>query len=121
MMAVCPCCLREYSDKPDPRAVVSHIKVGGVRRRILDALVASFGRRVNTTDVVAYVYGYRRDGGPMSARDCVKVHAYALRRLLSRYGLTIVGQRVDGGSFMLTWVAPAARERDAAARARHVR
>lgn len=102
----CPCCGTEFKDRLDPYKLIDHLELGGVRRVILRTLAANFGRDVATELIAYHAYSGARDGGPDTALEGIKVHAYQLRKILQPYGLTVTGN--PGGSFRLDWVdAPA--------------
>lgn len=104
---VCPSCGQSLADRPDPHKLIEHLPLGPVKRTILRVLAANFSRTVETSYIASVVYT-GADGGPDTAESTIKSHAFALRKLLKPYGLTVIG--VQNHGYRYDWIeAPALR------------
>jgi DNA-binding response OmpR family regulator len=55
---------------------------------ILDT-IAQGGNYARVTDIIDRLYGEDEEGGPLYARECVRVTVHRLRRKLKPYGIEI--------------------------------
>ena len=59
------------------------------QKNIVDALAASYPRRIYINDLVDNVYAFDPNGGPDGAQNVVRVQISRLRKLLPSFGWTI--------------------------------
>lgn len=112
----CPCCGTPLPDRMDPHKLVKHLPINGLRLAVLRTLAANFGREVSGEVLTNKVWAGVTGGGPLTARQSIKVMTHQLRKLLKPYGLTIKGtaSRVgsEGGTHRLEWVDAPALEKN---------
>lgn len=102
--AICPCC-GQTTDFPDPAKLVAALPMGGVKRRMMNALLQHFGCFVNRDRLADLVYGDQLDGGPDNPGNVFSILKGQLNIQLAAVSLNIEGRFASG--YRLTWLAQA--------------
>lgn len=63
-----------------------------VKFRILAALLVASPRPVSFNDLMEFVYGDTEDGGPLTARGCLKTHLSLTRSFIHSLGYVVVSK-----------------------------
>lgn len=80
----CPCCGGE-TDRPSLESL-QWVTMTAFERKILDALVDHYPRRVHGDQLAARLYSGDPDGGPISGRKTVDVFLHRIRKKISATG-----------------------------------
>lgn len=85
----CPCCGRPV-DRPNVDMLAS-LRLSPQQRVILDYMAKHLGQWLTTEQLVEFVWNNARDGGPITANQCLSVQIMHLRRRLKGSGFEIEG------------------------------
>lgn len=107
---LCPCCSQDVAATP-PSVLTALLKLTPYERRVLEQLVAAFGRWVERERLITRLYEDRVDGGPLNALNGLAVLFVRLRKKLAGLGFRI--ETLSGGSsgrsaWRLVWEASGA-------------
>lgn len=94
-MTICPNCGFKHADDDFGASLVS-MPMPNAERIILRRLIAAHGGCVRNDQLVSALYGDRRDGGPIYAKNNVEMHISKLREKLSNSEWEITNERFLG-------------------------
>ncbi len=95
---MCPTCNQPMPDEAISFKALLLIVPSGAKHMILKSLIDNFPDPVLTRNLVSVVYGHRRDGGPTSADNQIRISVFQLRQRLELTGWDISNSYSSGGN-----------------------
>lgn len=82
---VCPCCTADMPTLPAAKYLLK-LQLSPIEYSLVTLMVKNYPRKLGADELIQYVYGARRNGGPLHAAGSIKVFMFRLRKKLEPSG-----------------------------------